>query len=88
MLLILHLKDKLYGTLKGTGYIHSQCTNHIGSQPALAHPSPHKLSTVQFSSFQFIQFHQIHYKSKRPTGYRISHSTIYIYRYNFFVIVC
>jgi len=24
----------------------------------------------------FIQFHQIHYKSKRPTSYRTSHSTI------------
>ena len=31
-----------------------------------------------FSSVQFIQFHQIHYKSKRPTGYRTSHSAIYI----------
>ena len=36
---------------------------------------------VQFSLVQFIQFHQIHYKSKRPTGYRTSHSAIYMYRY-------
>jgi len=35
-------------------------------------------SSTHFSSVQFIQFHQIHYKSKRPIGYRISHSTIYI----------
>jgi hypothetical protein len=32
---------------------------------------------IQFNSIQFIQFHQIHYKSKRPIGYRISHSTLY-----------
>ena len=37
---------------------------------------PSKL--VQFSSVQFIQFHQIHYKSERPTGYRTSHSAIYV----------
>jgi hypothetical protein len=29
-------------------------------------------------SVQFIQFHQIHYKSKRPIGYRTSHSAIYV----------
>jgi len=38
----------------------------------------HVLFFVQFSSVQFIQFHQIDYKSKRPIGYRISHSIIYI----------
>ena len=32
---------------------------------------------LQFNSIQFIQFHQIHYKSKRPNGYRISHSKLY-----------
>ena len=37
-----------------------------------------KVYSLFDSSVQFIQFHQIHYKSKRPTGYRISHSTIYI----------
>jgi hypothetical protein len=35
--------------------------------------------TVQFSSVQFIQFHQIHYMSKRTTGYRTSHYNIYIH---------
>jgi len=25
-----------------------------------------------------MQFHQIHYNSKRPTGYRTSHSAIYV----------
>jgi len=28
-------------------------------------------------NIQFIQFHQIHYKSKRPIGYRISRNTLY-----------
>jgi len=31
---------------------------------------------IQFSSIQFIEFHQIHYKSKRPIEYRISGSTL------------
>jgi hypothetical protein len=37
----------------------------------------HDICTV-FCSVQFIQFRQIHYKSNRPIGYRISHSTVYI----------
>jgi len=32
---------------------------------------------LQFNSFQFIQFHQIHYKFKRPTGNRIIHNALY-----------
>ena len=46
-----------------------------------------KVSEVDYSKYditpnfrfqiQFIQFHHIHYKSKRPIGYRISHSTLY-----------
>ena len=30
-----------------------------------------------YSCIKFIQFHQIHYKSKRPTGYRISRNALY-----------
>jgi hypothetical protein len=37
--------------------------------------------SVQLSSFQFIQFHQIHYKSKRITRYRTCHYNIYLYIY-------
>ena len=32
---------------------------------------------LKFNSIQFIQFHQIHYKSKRPNGYRIRHSKLH-----------
>ena len=39
------------------------------------------LKSLNISSVQFIQFHQIHYKSKRPIIYRTSHSAIYIYIY-------
>ena len=36
-----------------------------------------EILSFQFSSVQFIQFHQIHYKSTRPSGYRISRSKIF-----------
>jgi hypothetical protein len=42
MLLVLHLTDKLDGTLKGRVYIHSQCINSIQSEQALVHPSSHE----------------------------------------------
>ena len=34
-------------------------------------------NSQQFNSIHFIQFHQIHYESKRRIGYRISCNTLY-----------
>ena len=39
--------------------------------------TPGTISTPNYNSIHFIQIHQIHYKTKRPTGYRISHNTLY-----------
>jgi hypothetical protein len=34
------------------------------------------LGAIKFNSIQFNKFHQIHYKSKRPIGYKISRSAL------------
>jgi hypothetical protein len=41
----------------------------------------HTCSFAYFNSIRFIQFHQIHYKFKRTTGYRTRHYNIYLYTY-------
>jgi len=41
------------------------------------------LAITALGSVQFIQFHRIHYKSKRPVRYRTSHSAIYIAHFRY-----
>jgi len=57
-------------------YLQSKLTNKANTYNTNACENWWFNPTV-FSSVQFIQFHQLHYKSKRPSGHRISCSTLY-----------